>query len=43
MDIISDCDSSRLLEKGMNFHCIYDFSVFVPGVAWQKQKLAICI
>ena len=32
-----------LLEKHINFHCIYDFSVFLLGVTWQKQKLGLCI
>ena len=32
-----------ILEKYINFHCIYDFSVFVPGVMRQKHKLELCI
>ena len=32
-----------LLKKRLSFRCIYDFSLFVPGVTWQKLKLALCI
>ena len=40
INIIRECDCSRLYFKNAS---IFIFSVFVPGVTCQKQKLPLCI